>query len=193
MNMERNEKVKTYIEIINEKKAEKEEMERQRMRAAKTRLLPFQARVAELVGMVELLRKNGVEIPSRFLPKGVCRFSFKLVCGGQTIDGVQMDAGQECYFAITPSFEYCYSYGGNFSDSAEVFMNGFETFETEVFKWIDELTAGVEKRPTIKTYAIEFKGIAEVKAETPMDAFGVMEKIIGGNVKLTGNFVEVKE
>ena len=72
-------------------------------------------------------------------------------------------------------------------------MNGFETFETEVFKWIDELTAGVEKRPTIKTYAIEFKGIAEVKAETPMDAFGVMEKIIGGNVKLTGNFVEVKE
>lgn len=186
--MDRFEKVKTYVEMIEEENKRKEIARKERERQIKLMLNPFVKRVTYLVDMVNYLHLHGVKIPEKFMVSARNRYHFELDLTKENIVGVEWDKYNDYYnmqsFMIKSTNaipdNYCYSYRGNFTDNGEKFMENYNAFEKEVFDFIDELTKDI-RTPQLKTYSVEYYTRTEIKADSIEQATQIANGLIKKN------------
>ena len=188
--MDRFEKVKTYVEMIEEENKKKEIARKERERQIKLMLNPFVKRVTYLVDMVNYLYQHGVKIPDKFMTNERNSYHFELDLYKKDIVGIEWSNFVDC-FSKMQSFtiksktaipdNYCYSYRGDFTDNGEKFMENYNAFEKEVFDFIDELTKDIST-PQHKTYSLEYYTRTEIKA----DSIETATQIANGLIKTNG-------
>lgn len=187
--MDRFEKVKTYVEMIEEENKKKEIARKERERQIKLMLNPFVKRVTYLVDMVNYLYQHGVKIPDRFMANERNSYHFELDVYKKEIIGIEWCNLADC-FSKMQSFtiksktaipdNYYYSYRGDFADNGEKFMENYNAFEKEVFDFIDELTKDIST-PQLKTYSVEYYTRTEIKADSIEQATQIANSIIKNN------------
>lgn len=187
--MDRFEKVKTYVEMIEEENKRKEMARKERERQIKLMLNPFVKRVTYLVDMVNYLHLHGVKIPEKFMVSAHNRYHFELDLSKKNIVGVEWNKFTDCLsnmqsFMIKSKTaipdNYCYSYRGNFTDNGEEFMKNYNAFEKEVFDFIDELTKDIST-PQLKTYSVEYYTRTEIKANSIEQANQIADGLLKKN------------
>lgn len=187
--MDRFDKVKTYVEMIEEENKQKEIAREERERQIKLTLNPFVKRVTYLVDMVNCLYQHGIKIPDKFMANERNGYHFELDLYKKDIIGIEWCNLADCFskmqsFTIEsktacPDY-YCYSYRGDFADNGEKFMENYNAFEKEVFDFIDELTEDIST-PQLKTYSVEYYTRTEIKAESIEQATQIANSLMKKN------------
>ena len=187
--MDRFEKVKTYVEMIEEENKKKEIARKERERQIKLMLNPFVKRVTYLVDMVNCLYQHGIKIPDKFMANERNSYQFELDSSKKNIVGVKWYNLVDCFYqmqsftikskAAMPD-NYYYLYRGDFTDNGEKFMENYNAFEKKVFDFIDELTKDIST-PQLKTYSVEYYTRTEIKADSIEQATQIANGLIKKN------------
>lgn len=188
--MNRLEKVKAYAAQIEEKKEQERIEKENRIKAMKYRLNPFLKRVTELTDLMSILKNSGVKLPDYLVQKNIYSVYLNSDCDSVYVTYRGKDDNRLKSFTIHSSNSYhrfAYSYLGDFFEGAEAFMKSYESFESEALKFIDGLTAEVEK-PPIKTYSLAFIGYTEINATSSEEAQKIAAKILSTKDNCTFSF-----
>lgn len=178
--MNRLEKVKAYAAQIEEKKEQERIEKENRINAMKYRLNPFLKRVTELTDLMRILKNAGVKLPDYLVQKNTYSVYLNSDCDSVYVTYRGKDDNSLKSFTIYNRnlySKFSYSYVGDFCEGAEAFMKSYESFESEALRFIDGLTAEVEK-PPIKTYSVAFIGYTEINATSSEEAQKIAEKIL---------------